>query len=140
MINLAIGGQTLHSMTRQLPQYKFQFNEQILVIGGGTNDLLGKRAASQISADWQEIAQSFRRFSKVICVGIPSGLKDSPFKEEIGILNRASREICEGKGAVFIPIDIGQGAFKLVESETDGIHLSPQGELILAQLIAQAAQ
>jgi hypothetical protein len=138
--NFAIGGQPIKRMIENVPKFKTLASARVLFINGGENDLLAGDSVEEVSRYWQVLLDQLPRSKKFVCVGLPEADPPRRNAAQVKQLNIFIAEICRQRGGQFLAVQIGVGAFKAEQMDSDNLHLSRAAMYKLAGLLEQIAK
>jgi lysophospholipase L1-like esterase len=135
--NFAVSGQPVKRMLESVQQFKSLETASIVFINGGENDLATGESIEQITGHWQALITGLQKAKKLVCVGVPEA--DSPRKraEKVRQLNTAISDVCQKNGRPFLAVQMGVGAFKGEQMDSDNVHLTRSASNKLAELMKQ---
>lgn len=131
--NFSIGGESMARLSLRLPKLDSVQRASVIVLSGGTNDLLEGRSVEAVRQAWIDVLAGLPRTVRVICVGIPEPPSTDARSNDVIQVNADIRSICSARGHAFVAVQPGQPGVWQRTSLSDGVHLDQAGQFQLRE-------
>lgn len=130
-INMARAGATTESAIKQLPQFIDEHSVVILEIGG--NDLLGYTPLETFETACNELLIKLSKYKQVVWLELPLLPQYYPY-------GRLQRKLAKENEVTLVPKSILVRVFSAKNATSDGIHLTQEGQRVMALEIQRLFQ
>jgi hypothetical protein len=138
--NFAVGGQPISRMIDRAPKFKSLSEAPTIFLNGGENDLAAGVSVELVATYWKELLERLPKTKRLICVGLPESSGERQRAIQAKKLNEQISKLCSAKGAQFLPLKMGEGAFVGQYLSGDAVHLSAPAMLQLAKVMQKMAE
>ncbi|MBA4213458.1 MAG: hypothetical protein C0449_10290 [Polaromonas sp.] len=137
--NFAVGGESAARLSARLPAFRSVQEAAVVVLGGGTNDLLEGHGVVDVLAAWTRSLDAIPASTRVICVGIPEPSSLGPRALAVAEVNLGADALCRSRGHPFVAVQPKrEGVWSGADLLPDGVHLNHSGQRLLVEKINEA--